>query len=177
MKIQIMGASCAGSTTLGKALAAQMGIPYFDTDDYFWAPSETPYTVKRHPDLRHEMIMADLNRHESWILGGSVIKWGEHWRTMFDLVVFLYIPHELRMQRLHTREVERYGDLIFTDPQRAAQYQEFVAWAAKYEDITFSGRNIKAHEYWLKVVNAKKLEIRGDTTVEERIDRVMSILD
>ncbi|MEO7212520.1 shikimate kinase [Mucilaginibacter sp.] len=176
MKIQIMGASCAGSTTLGRALAESLNIPFFDTDEYFWVLTDPPFTTKREPGLRNRTIKEDMAKHESWVQAGSVIKWGADWEEMFDVVVFLYIPHELRMQRLIARELERYGDIIFTNPARAQQHQEFVAWADKYEDITFSGRNIKAHEDWLSRVNARVLQIRGDTTVKERVEKVLAFL-
>lgn len=176
MKIQIMGASCAGSTTLGLAFAEHLHIPYFDTDSYFWEQTEVPYTVKRDPQLRNQMLMNDMAPYENWILGGSVIKWGAEWEQMFDLVVFLYIPHDLRMQRLQAREVERYGDAIFNDPVRHQLYLDFIAWAAKYDDVSFTGRNIKAHEDWLKRAYAEVLEIRGDTSVDERILRIIDFI-
>nr|WP_294947956.1 AAA family ATPase [uncultured Mucilaginibacter sp.] len=176
MKIQIMGASCAGSTTLGRALAERLNIPFFDTDDYFWVLTDPPYTTKREPELRNRMIKTEMAKHDSWIQAGSVIKWGADWEEMFDVVVFLYIPHKLRMQRLTARELERYGDIIYTDPTRNAQHKEFVDWAERYDDVTFSGRNIKAHEDWLRRVDARVLEIRGDTTVAERVTSVLEFL-
>lgn len=172
-----MGASCAGSTTLGQALAERLGIPCFDTDTCFWVATDPPYTTKRDPDLRNQMMKDDLAKQESWILTGSVIKYGEEWPNMFDVAVFLYIPGDLRMQRLIAREVERYGDIIYRDAIRNQQHLDFVAWAAKYDDITFTGRNVKAHEDWLKMVNAKVLEIRGDITVDERVERVVEFIN
>ena len=177
MKIQIMGASSAGSTTLGRALAERLNIPFFDTDDYFWVKTNPPYTTKREPAIHNASIKADMAKHESWIQAGSVIKWGADWEEMFDVVVFLYIPHELRMKRLMDREIERYGDIIFTNPDRAQQHKEFVDWAAKYDDPNFDGRSLVHHEAWLSRVNAKVLEIRGDTTVEERVQRVVAFLE
>jgi shikimate kinase len=35
MNVHIMGAACAGLTTLGNALAEKLAIPYFDTDHFF----------------------------------------------------------------------------------------------------------------------------------------------
>lgn len=176
MKIHIMGASCAGSTTLGNALAERAGIPYFDTDDYFWVQTEVPYTVKRNPALRNQMLMEDLLRQESWILGGSLISWGPEWPAMFDLVVFLYVPPEIRLQRLVQRELERYGNTIYTDPERNRLFQEFMDWASKYDDVTFTGRNIRIHENWLKQIRCKVIEIRGDTSVEERLRLVLNAM-
>ncbi|RWY50018.1 shikimate kinase [Mucilaginibacter gilvus] len=105
-----MGASCAGSTTLGRALAESLNTPFFDTDEYFWVLTDPPFTTKREPGLRNRTIKEDMAKHNSWVQAGSVIKWGADWEEMFDVVVFLYIPHDLRMQRLIARELERYGD-------------------------------------------------------------------
>ncbi|TDO19313.1 P-loop NTPase family protein [Pedobacter duraquae] len=88
MKIHIVGASCAGSTTLGKALSLELNIPYFDTDSFFWAESDIPYTIKRDPEQRNQMLKDQLLPHESFIVGGSLVSWGEEWKTQFDLVVF-----------------------------------------------------------------------------------------
>ncbi|MDN3547058.1 AAA family ATPase [Mucilaginibacter aquaedulcis] len=177
MKILIMGASCAGSTTLGAALAKQLGYVVFDSDEYFWEKSVVPFTVKRNPELRNNMMISDTAKHDNWILSGSMVSWGEVWLHTFDLVVFLCIPHDIRMQRLHTRELERYGDLIFTDPVRAKNYQDFVQWASGYDDNTTNGRTLQIHEAWLSKVSCPILEIWGDTTVEERVDLVLKRIE
>jgi adenylate kinase family enzyme len=177
MKILIMGASCAGSTTLGSALAKKLGYVVFDSDEYFWEKSAVPFTVKRNPELRNNMMISDTAKHDNWVLSGSMISWGDLWLHAFDLVVFLYIPHQIRMQRLHTRELERYGDLIFTDPVRAKNYQDFVQWASGYDDNTTNGRTLQIHETWLRKVSCPVLEIRGDTTVEERVDLVLKKIE
>jgi len=172
MKIHIMGASCAGATTLGRALSARLGMPCFDTDDYFWAPSAVPYTVRREPAERIAMLKADFAANNDAIVSGSLVSWGDEWLTMFDVVVFLYIPHEIRMQRLVAREVERYGDAIYTDPERIRLFDAFKSWATGYDDNSTNGRNLQVHQNWIKKLNCPVLEITGDTTVEERIDLV-----
>jgi len=35
MRVHIVGASGSGTTTLGRALATQLGCPHVDTDDVF----------------------------------------------------------------------------------------------------------------------------------------------
>lgn len=172
MKIHIMGASCAGSTTLGNALSARLKIPYFDTDDFFWERSAVPYTVRRDAPTRSRMLQEAISRNDSYIIGGSLISWGDEWLSMFDLVVFLYVPNEIRMQRLVDREIERYGDTIYTDPVRSRLFREFYDWASKYDDRDFAGRNVEIHEQWLGKVSGRVVEIRGDTTVAERIEQV-----
>jgi adenylate kinase family enzyme len=173
MKILIMGASCAGSTTLGKALSAKIGYPYFDTDHFFWEPSDVPFSVKRDPGLRLQMFTDALAAQPDHIVGGSLVSWGDHWHEYFDLIVFLYIPPEIRMQRLKDREVERYGDAILNDPVRKDNYQRFLAWAEAYDTNAHSGRSLRVHEEWLSKVTCPVLEIRGDTTIDERIGRIL----
>jgi adenylate kinase family enzyme len=36
MKIHIFGASGSGVSTLGKSLALQLKIPFYDADDFYW---------------------------------------------------------------------------------------------------------------------------------------------
>jgi hypothetical protein len=46
-RIHITGASGAGVTSLGRALANALAIPHHDTDDYFWQPTTPPYQKMR----------------------------------------------------------------------------------------------------------------------------------
>jgi adenylate kinase family enzyme len=94
MKIHIMGASCAGSTTLGNALAQRLNYPYFDTDHFFWEQTDPPFTVKRDWDERIQMLKQSLANDSNHIVGGSLVNWGDEWLTAFDLLVFLYVPPE-----------------------------------------------------------------------------------
>ena len=169
-----MGASCAGSTTLGTALAKQLSYPYFDTDSYFWEPSEIPFTIKRNPVVRNNILKDHVAQHNNWILGGSMVSWGDEWPALFDLVVFLYIPHDIKMQRLMNREHERYGEIISTDINRQTLHQEFVQWAKGYDDNTTKGRTLQVHQDWLKKLPCPVIEITGDTTVSQRISIILS---
>jgi len=177
MKIHVMGASCAGSTTLGNTLAKRLGYTYLDTDAYYFVPSDIPFSVRRDPAERIAMMKADFEANDDVIVGGSLVSWGDDWHTRFDLVVFLYVPHDIRMQRLHARELERYGDKIFTDPYRAAQYKKFTAWATGYDDNSTDGRNLNVHQVWLGKLNCPILKIEGDTSVDERVKRVMDFIE
>lgn len=177
MKIHILGASCAGSTTLGEALSARLNIPYFDTDSFFWEKSAIPYTVKRDPALRNQMLKDAISQTENYIVGGSLVSWGGEWKQLFNLAVFLYLPKEIRMERLVKREIERYGNNIYDDPQRHKLFLEFINWASKYDDRSFTGRNIGIHENWLEGVNCPVIKIEGDTTVAERLMRVIDVVE
>lgn len=172
MKIHLFGASGAGSTTQGKDLAAKLHIPYFDSDDYFWAPSAIPFTERRPKEERNAMLKAVLEPHDSWIVGGSLVSWGDYWKTAFDLAVFLYVPHPIRMERLKAREMGRYGEIIRTDPERQRMHDEFMEWAASY-DTGNVRRSLAVHLAWMNELSCPVLTIKGDYTIEERRETIM----
>lgn len=173
MKIYLFGASGAGVTTLGTGLAEALGIPYFDGDAYFWVPSDPPFIVRRPATERNAALAYDLAKGPSWVLGGCVMGWGEGWPPPADLAVFLWLPPALRLLRLRQREHARYGDVITTDPARAAQYEAFLVWAAGYDDGTSGGsRTLANHTAWLGRFACPVLALRGDLTVAERLNAI-----
>lgn len=178
MKIHLFGASGAGVTTLGTALGAASGVPYFDSDDYFWGPSDVPFTVRRPEAARNALLAHDLAQGPRWVLGGSLVGWGpggEQQLAALDLAVFLWLPLALRLHRLRQREHARYGDVIATDPARAAQYEAFLAWAAGYDDGSCGGsRTLANHTAWLGRFACPVLALRGDLTVAERRAAVLA---
>lgn len=167
-----MGTSCTGTTTLGKALAGLWGYTYLDTDTYFWQPSAIPFTARRTFRERNEMLKQELKKHDNVIVGGSLINWGQDWQTFFDLVVFIYIPPDIRMRRLRDRELARYGSALAEDARRKEKYQQFITWASGYDDKSTKGRNFSAHQDWLRSLPCETLEIYGDTSIQERISLI-----
>ncbi|MCD8740269.1 AAA family ATPase [Mucilaginibacter roseus] len=179
MRINIMGASGAGVTTLGRALANATGYAYIDSDDYYWdnAGHASPFTIRRQAANRNQMLLHDLRSHGNWILGGPVMNWGVLEHVNFDMVVFLQLPPQLRMARLKKREHERYGDIIFSDATRNRQFVDFMNWAAGYDDNTApSSRTLQNQLSWLQSLNCPVLRITGDTTVDDRLNRVLKAI-
>jgi adenylate kinase family enzyme len=176
MKLHIFGASGAGVTTTGVALGEILGIPYLDSDFYFWEQTPDPYTVRRNPITRNKQLEADTSRHTSWILGGSVFDWQSAVSNEFTLAVFLWIPPVVRIERLKARELQRFGTIIHTDPQRNKQFNDFIDWASGYDDGTARGRTLQAHEKWMGTLPCYTLQLRGDMPLELRLQNILNYL-
>ncbi len=174
MKINILGASGSGVTTTGNALAVQLNIPYFDSDDYFWKLTPSmPFSVRENKELRNQKIKLELSVLKSWVLGGSIFQWGEAVFPEFDLIIFLWIPPQIRVDRIKLREFNRYGNIIYKDPERKKQFDDFVIWAQDYDHVSgIANRNIYAHKKWLATMNCPILEIIGDFTTDQRIELI-----
>lgn len=178
MKIHILGASGSGVTTLGNALGKKLAIPYFDSDNYYWEKSDPPFTIKRDINERYAVVNQLLHQHDDWIFGGSVISWDMSVFPAFDLIVFLWIPASVRMERIKAREYARYGDHMYNDPQQKKSTEDFLIWAADYDNNTgIATRTLQAQEAWLAKRTCPVLEIRGDYTTEQRVAVIMDKLN
>ncbi|WP_460134570.1 AAA family ATPase [Pseudomonas sp. S1_E04] len=151
-RIHILGAAGAGTSTLGIALAERLGVAYFDADDFYWQPTEAPYTVARPKAERIQLLQAHTVGHESWVLSGSLCGWGDPMIPRFTQVVFLRLDPDVRLHRLRQREVQRYGDQILEGGNRHENSVAFLAWAARYDNGNHSLRSLRRHETWLKAL-------------------------
>mgnify|MGYP001557543380 CR=1 FL=1 len=173
-RFHIFGASGSGTTTLGKAIAEKLNIPQFDTDDFYWVKTDPPFQKKQLPALRQHQLQEDLDKHESWVLTGSLCGWGDFAIPLFDLVVFLWIPSDIRMQRLKDREIERYGvDIFNSDHPGHKQHRDFLTWAEAYDSGGLNMRSRAMHEKWISSLPQSVLRIEGNKTVSEYLDIVL----
>jgi len=107
-RIHVFGAAGSGVTTLSKALAETLRLPYRDTDDYLWIPTEPPYQTKRPLEARMAMLTTDTQAPE-WILGGSLDQWGAVAVVPgLTHAIFLTVDQEERLPRLKIREHLRF---------------------------------------------------------------------
>lgn len=169
--IHIFGASGSGTTTIARILSGKLGFNHFDTDDYFWMPTDDPFTLERTVPERLRLLNDDLSSCDRWILSGSLAGWGDSLIPYFDLIVFVYVPQENRLERLRKREYERYGDRILPNGERHDQMNEFLEWAAAYDAGTRNGRSLPRHEAWLANLECPVLRIINDV-LEDSVDTV-----
>lgn len=176
--IHITGASGSGTTTLGRALAVALGWTHFDSDDFFWIKTDPPFQEKREAARRIAMLETELAQAPSWVLSGSIMGWTGLVEPDFDLIVFLDLPLRLRMERLKAREIERYGEkALAPGGERHIESEEFLAWAAAYEDDETVGRNRMAHESWLSCQTCPVLRLSSRFGVQENVTSVLSAME
>ncbi|MCE3200589.1 AAA family ATPase [Paenibacillus sonchi] len=173
-RIHIMGASGAGTSTLGRALAEHLPHVHLDSDDYFW---EHKYTRQTELTERLRTIQRDLDQQVPYILSGAVCGWGDGLRPRFDLVVFLRIPPEIRLERLRMRENERYGADSLPGGSMYQEVQTFMEWAALYDTAGPEVRSRVLHEEWMSHLQCPVLRLEEDMTVAARVEAVLREYD
>src|SRR5919197_3580524 len=175
-RIHVMGASGAGVTSLGRALASALAISHHDTDDYFWLPTEPPYRDKRDVGERLKLMQDVFLPRAAWVLSGSLIGWGDVLIPNFDVVVFLTTPREVRLERLRAREATRFGtEAVAPGGWRHAETEEFIEWASGYEEGSVSRTRVK-HEAWLAELPCPVLRLQGSRPLPDLVADVRRVI-
>jgi adenylate kinase family enzyme len=172
-----MGASGAGVTSLGRALADSLALPHHDTDDYYWRPTTPPYREKREvADCLRLMREVFLDRAD-WVLSGSLEGWGDSITPLLDLVVFISAPTEVRLQRLRNREARHFGaDAVAPGGWRHEETEEFIEWASHYDDGSREGRNLARHQAWLARLPCRTIQLDGTRPIYDLIEDVIAAI-
>jgi adenylate kinase family enzyme len=177
-RIHLMGASGAGVTTLGRALADALAIPHHDTDDYFWQPTVPPYRDQREIPERLRLMREVFLPRADWVLSGSLDGWGDPVIPHFDLVVFLSTPKEVRLQRLRGREATHFGaDAVAPGGWRHHDTEEFIEWASHYDDGGREGRSLARHQAWLVALPCRVLRLDGSRPLPELVAEVCRAIE
>jgi|APTNR8051073442_1049403.scaffolds.fasta_scaffold26092_2 adenylate kinase family enzyme len=132
-RILISGGPGSGCSSTALALSRILGIPVFDSDDFFHKPTDPPFREQFTPEERRLGLAAALAPAESWILSGSVATWAV---PNLDPThgVFLDVPNAERLARLEKRQRGNFGSRIDSGGDLEEEHQAFLQWAATYED-------------------------------------------
>lgn len=169
-RIHITGASGSGVTSLGRALADALAISHHDTDDYFWRPTAPPYREMREVADRLRLMREMFLDGPDWVLSGSLDGWGDPIIPLLDLVMFLYVPTAIRIQRLRVREAQRFGpEAVAPGGSMHQKAEEFIEWASHYDDGTQAGRNLARHQAWLAKLPCRVLRLDGTRQSQELV--------
>jgi len=69
-RIHIFGASGSGVSTLSAALEERFGYTRLDVDEFFWEPTNPPFTTIREVGVRRRMLTEALDVQRRWVLSG-----------------------------------------------------------------------------------------------------------
>lgn len=176
-RIHILGGSGVGSSTLARNLANRLDSQAFDTDDFYWLPTDPPFEQARPQEERLALMEALFLPRPDWILAGPFIGWGGPILDRVTHVIFLSARAEVRLDRLARRERRRHGDLVAPGGMLEPHYTAFLDWAACYDDPSFAGRSRAQQETWLARLKVPVIRLDGAMSPPELTRAAMDALD
>lgn len=101
-RINVVGTSCSGKTTVARDVARRLGLLYVELDALFWGPDWTPMPLRT---FRARVALAAAG--ERWVIDGTYssvrdLTWGRA-----DTVVWLDYPMPLVLARWARRTAAR----------------------------------------------------------------------
>ena len=173
MRIHLLGPSGSGTSTLGKKIAEILNIPWFDSDDLFWIKTNPPFSIIRDREERIKLLQEILENNKSWVISGSILKWGDFLRDSFDLVIYKYVEKEVRLERLIKREKIKYGTRIDVGKDMYETHSKFIKWAMDYDDGDIKMRSKISETEWIKEIKCPVLKLEKNECIENEIKYVM----
>ena len=170
--IHIVGASGAGTTTLGQALERKYGFKWLDTDGFFWMPTDPPFVKSLPHEERVKLLTAAMEKHPKCVISGSLCGWDDVFVPKFDLVIFVDTPTDIRIERLEKREAERFGDRIRSGGDMYEEHLKFIDWAKSYDNGGLDIRSRALHEKWLDGCLCPIIRVDGTKPVDELVGQI-----
>ena len=170
--IIIFGSAGAGKTTIGKMVAQQLNYPYFDIDDYIWRKDTAiPFTVMYSREEKASRLMEAISMHDHFVMAGSMDSFNAPVVPLFDLAVHITVSPEVRVARIHKRELALFGDRILKNGDMYEEHQRFLDSASHYE--TDSSPCLKTHLEWAATLPCKVLYLNGEDALNKNINLIV----
>lgn len=164
--IHLYGASGSGTSTIGRFISTKMNYYFMDTDNYFWEPTDPPYTTKRAISERIELMKKDIDEHDNVVISGSLVDWGDELIPLFTLAIRVETATPIRVERLKQREREHFGSRIDCGGDMYDNHLEFIEWASAYDEGGLDMRSKTKHDEWQKLLLCPIVLVDGSLPVE-----------
>ena len=173
-RIQVVGPSCAGKTTLAAELAQRLGVEFVELDAVFWKPGWVEPPAEEFAEKLRESTQA-----EAWVVAGN---YSRHTIPVFwdrlETVVWLDFPLRTTLPRILKRSWRRstQNELLwgtnyerFWPQLKVWSLDSLIGYSLRRGRVT-RGRFLKAqqdeafsHIHWVRLTSPRQVERWLDT--------------
>ena len=163
MGILICGLNGCGKSTLGRALADQIGFHFIDSERLYFAESQAnaPYANSRPQEKVERLLREEVAQHPNFVFATVKGNYGQDLLSRYTYVVVMEVPKEIRAKRLRERSFQQFGSRMLMGGDLYIQEEEFFRMAtSRKEDFV---------EKWLESVSCPMIRVDGTKPVEENV--------
>lgn len=165
--IIVCGLNGSGKSTLGKALAKKLQYHFLDSEDLFFAKSDSPYiyaSSRTHKEAE-QLLWNEIRTHENFVFATVKGDYGEQFYPYFQYAVLIDVPKSIRMQRVKTRSFQKFGKRMQSGGDLYEKEKRFFAFVeSRPESIV---------EDWLEHVKCPILRVDGTSPIEQNVDYIL----
>ena len=165
----ICGLNGCGKSTLGRAVAEELGYKRMDVEDYYFLPSPVPYSVSRTRDEVRALMLEDVKKNPRFVLSSVRADWGKEINARYALAVVLSAPKDERLERIRRRETEKFHGRVLPGGDMYEQQRRFSEMvASRTDDMVEAG---------LIPVDCPVLRLNAMETIEENTRAVLAFYE
>jgi len=166
--ILVFGANGSGKTTLARELARLLEYKHMDVEDYHFNPSDIPYANMCTREECTRRMLADVEKHGSFVLSSVTGDFGEEMIAMYELAVYITAPKDVRMKRIEQRGYDQYGDRVRPGGDMFEQQLGFREWAA--------ARPLSKIDAWAETLQCPVIHLDGTIDWRENAKNIVQII-
>lgn len=167
--ICVCGLNGCGKSTFAGALAKELSFKHMDIEDYYFVPSEIPYSISRTCEEMEQLLLADIRENPRFVFSAVDGNMNSEISSKYNLVIYLYAPLDVRMERIKKRSFDKFGDRVLPGGDMYEQEQKFFEFASK--------RNAGFVEAWLGTVSRPVIRLDGTRSIADSVGEILQIPD
>ncbi len=167
MGILVCGLNGSGKSTLGRALAEKIGYHFIDIEDLYFArkSGNEPYADPRLRDDVKKLLDVAVKTHPDFVFAAVKGNFGEEICSMYDCIILLEAPKDIRMKRVKERSFQKFGDRMLPGGDLYETEKAFF-------DMVDSRRE-ELVESWVRSPSCPVIRADGTKPVEENITYIL----
>ena len=163
--ICVCGLNGSGKTTFAGALAKELGFKHMDIEDYYFMPSEIPYSISRTREEAESLLLQDMKENPRFVFSAVDGNIG----VEYDLMIYLNAPLDVRMERVKRRAYDKFGDKILPGGDMYEQEQKFFDFVSK--------RDADTVEAWLQTVSCPVIHLDGTKDIDDNVMEIVKTVN
>ena len=161
--ILVCGLNGCGKSTLGKALADELGYYFIDNEDLFFPKSDPNYlyAFPRPKDEVEKRLLDEIKAHQHIVFAAVKGDYGKEVIPFYNCAVLIDVPKEIRLQRVKDRSFQKFGNRMLPGGDLYEKEEKFFNFVESKAESSV--------EEWLQTINCPVIRVDGTKSIEDNI--------